>query len=408
MTDPIVVVGASLAGAKAVESMRESGYDGPLVMLGAEAHPPYERPPLSKGHLLGTSELESAFVKDAGWYDEQGIDLRTGAEVTALDTGAHRVVLADGSQSYSRLLLATGCSPRRMPLAEEHGAPITYLRTMEDSVRIKAALRPGARIVVIGGGWIGLEVAAAAREDGAEATVVESLELPLLRVLGAEVAEIFAGLHRDHGVDLRFSAEVTAVERDGDRAVVRLADGAAIEADLVVVGVGVAPNTALAESAGLPTDNGILVDEYLRTSDRDVYAAGDVASVAHPVLGQRVRVEHWDNAIGQGTVAGQNLAGREVPYERLPYFFTDQYDLGMEYVGYVPRSGYDSVVLRGDTTETRVFTAFWLRDGTVLAGMQANDWDATEHIRQLVGRHVDQAKLQDPGVSLADLAGSLR
>lgn len=408
MTDPIVVVGASLAGAKAVESMRESGYDGPLVMLGAEAHPPYERPPLSKGHLLGTSELESAFVKDAGWYAEQGIDLRTGAEVTALDTAGHRVVLADGSQPYSRLLLATGCSPRRMPLAEEHGAPITYLRTMEDSVRIKAALRPNARIVVIGGGWIGLEVAAAARENGAEATVVESLELPLLRVLGAEVAEIFAGLHRDHGVDLRFSAEVTAVERDGDQAVVRLADGAAIEADLVVVGVGVAPNTALAESAGLPTDNGILVDEYLRTSDPDVYAAGDVASVAHPVLGQRVRVEHWDNAIGQGTVAGQNLAGREVPYERLPYFFTDQYDLGMEYVGYVPRSGYDSVVLRGDTTENRVFTAFWLREGTVVAGMQANDWDATEHIRQLVGRHVDQAKLQDPGVSLADLAGSLR
>jgi 3-phenylpropionate/trans-cinnamate dioxygenase ferredoxin reductase subunit len=260
-----------------------------------------------------------------------------------------------------------------MPLAEQHGAPITYLRTMEDSVRIKAALRPGSRIVVIGGGWIGLEVAAAARTVGADATVVESLELPLLRVLGPEVAEIFAGLHRDHGVDLRFSAEVSAVERTGDQAVVRLADGSAIEADLVVVGVGVVPNTAIAEAAGLATDNGILVDEYLRTSDPDVYAAGDVANVQHPVLGQRVRVEHWDNAIGQGTVAGQNLAGKAVAYERLPYFFTDQYDLGMEYVGYVPRSGYDSVVLRGDTTDSRVFTAFWLSDGTVLAGMQAND-----------------------------------
>jgi len=408
MTDPIVVVGASLAGAKAVEALRDSGYDGPLVLLGAESHPPYERPPLSKGHLLGTDELESAFVKDAGWYDEHEVDLRTGSEVTEVDTRGHRVLVGAAPQSYSKLLLATGCTPRRMPLAEEHGAPITYLRTMEDSVRIKAALRPGSRIVVIGGGWIGLEVAAAARTNGADAIVVESLELPLLRVLGAEVAEIFAGLHRDHGVDLRFSAEVSAVERTGDRAVVRLADGAAIEADLVVVGVGVVPNTALAEGAGLATDNGILVDEHLRTSDPDVCAAGDVASVQHPVLGQRVRVEHWDNAIGQGTVAGQNLAGREVAYERLPYFFTDQYDLGMEYVGYVPRSGYDSVVLRGDTTDSRVFTAFWLREGTVLAGMQANDWDATDQIRQLVGRRVDPAKLQDPGVSLADLAGSLR
>lgn len=408
MTDPIVVVGASLAGAKAVEALRDSGYDGSLVLLGAEPHPPYERPPLSKGHLLGTAELESAFVNDAGWYDEHEVELMTGTEVTELDTRGHRVLVGATPQSYSKLLLTTGCSPRRMPLAEQHGAPVTYLRTMEDSARIKAALRPGSRVVVIGGGWIGLEVAAAARTVGADAAVVESLDLPLLRVLGGEVAEIFAGLHREHGVDLRLSAEVTAVERTRDRAVVRLADGAAIEADLVVVGVGVAPNTALAESAGLDTDNGILVDEHLRTSDPDVYAAGDVASVQHPVLGQRVRVEHWDNAIGQGTVAGQNLAGREVAYERLPYFFTDQYDLGMEYVGYVPRSGYDSVVLRGDTTESRVFTAFWLREGTVLAGMQANDWDATEQIRQVVGRHVDPAKLQDPGVSLADLAGSLR
>ncbi|MFL6131328.1 MAG: NAD(P)/FAD-dependent oxidoreductase [Nocardioidaceae bacterium] len=408
MTDPIVVVGASLAGAKAVEALRDSGYDGSLVLLGAEPHPPYERPPLSKGHLLGTAELESAFVNDAGWYDEHEVELMTGTEVTELDTRGHRVLVGATPQSYSKLLLTTGCSPRRMPLAEQHGAPVTYLRTMEDSARIKAALRPGSRVVVIGGGWIGLEVAAAARTVGADAAVVESLDLPLLRVLGGEVAEIFAGLHREHGVDLRLSAEVTAVERTRDRAVVRLADGAAVEADLVVVGVGVAPNTALAESAGLDTDNGILVDEHLRTSDPDVYAAGDVASVQHPVLGQRVRVEHWDNAIGQGTVAGQNLAGREVAYERLPYFFTDQYDLGMEYVGYVPRSGYDSVVLRGDTTDSRVFTAFWLREGTVLAGMQANDWDATEQIRQLVGRHVDPAKLQDPGVSLADLAGSLR
>jgi 3-phenylpropionate/trans-cinnamate dioxygenase ferredoxin reductase subunit len=408
MTVPIVVVGASLAGAKAVQGLRDSGYDGPLVMLGQEQHAPYERPPLSKGYLLGTDELDSAFVHDPGWYDEHDVDLRVGTTVTSLDTQAHRVLIGATEQPYHKLLLATGCSPRRMPLAEANGAPVAYLRTMDDSRRIKAALTAGARIVVIGGGWIGLEVAAAARTAGATVTVVESLALPLLRVLGPEVAETFAGLHRDHGVDLRVSATVTAVETTGDHAVVRLGDGSAVDADLVVVGVGVVPNAALAEASGLETDNGILVDEYLRTSDPDVYAAGDVASVQHPVLGQRVRVEHWDNAIGQGTVAGQNMAGLQVAYDRMPYFFTDQYDLGMEYVGFVDGSGYDAVVLRGDTSGSRIFTAFWLRDGTVLAGMHANDWDAIEPIRHLVGRRVDTAKLQDPGVSLPDLAASLR
>ena len=406
MTEPIVVVGASLAGAKAVEAVRESGYDGQLVLIGQEPHPPYERPPLSKGYLLGSAELDSAFVHDQSWYSEHDVDLRVGSTVTALDRAAHRVLVGSAEQPYDKLLLATGCSPRRMPLAEQNGAPVAYLRTMEDSTRIKASLTAGARIVVIGGGWIGLEIAAAARNAGASVTVVESLELPLIRVLGPEVAEIFAGLHRDHGVDLRLAASVTSVEATGGHAVVRLGDGSGLEADLVVVGIGVAPNTALAEASGIDTDNGILVDKYLRTSDPDVYAAGDVASVQHPVLGQRVRVEHWDNAIGQGRVAGQNLAGRDVVYDRLPYFFTDQYDLGMEYVGYVDSSGYDSVVLRGDTTDTRTFTAFWLRGKAVLAGMHANDWDAIDPIRRLVGRDVDPAELQDPGTPLSDLAAA--
>jgi 3-phenylpropionate/trans-cinnamate dioxygenase ferredoxin reductase component len=408
MTVPIVVVGASLAGAKAVEALRESGYDGPVVMLGQEPHPPYERPPLSKGYLLGTAELDSALVHDPGWYDEHDVDLRVGSEATELDVGGHRVLAGATEQPYAKLLLATGCSPRRLSLADQSGAPVAYLRTMEDSTRIKAALTAGARVVAIGGGWIGLEVAAAGRTAGASVTVVESLDLPLLRVLGSEVAEVFAGLHRDHGVDLRTSATVEAIESTGDHAVVRLGDGSTLEADLVVVGVGVAPNIALAEASGLGTEDGILVDQYLRTSDQDVYAAGDVASVQHPVLGQRVRVEHWDNAIGQGTVAGQNLAGLHVVYDRLPYFFTDQYDLGMEYVGHIGREGYDRVVLRGDTSDSRTFTAFWLRDGLVLAGMHANDWDAIEPIRYLVGRHVDPAKLQDSGVSLPDLAASFR
>jgi 3-phenylpropionate/trans-cinnamate dioxygenase ferredoxin reductase subunit len=406
MTVPIVVVGASLAGAKAVQGLRDSGYDGPLVMLGQEQHAPYERPPLSKGYLLGTDELDSAFVHDPGWYDEHDVDLRVGTTVSGLDTQAHRVLIGATEQPYHKLLLATGCSPRRMPLAEANGAPVAYLRTMDDSRRIKAALTAGARIVVIGGGWIGLEVAAAARTAGATVTVVESLALPLLRVLGPEVAEAFAGLHRDHGVDLRVSATVTAVETTGDHAVVRLGDGSAVDADLVVVGVGVVPNADLAEASGRETDNGILVDEYLRTSDPDVYAAGDVASVQHPVLGQRVRVEHWDNAIGQGTVAGQNMAGLQVAYDRMPYFFTDQYDLGMEYVGFVDGSGYDAVVLRGDTSGSRIFTAFWLRDGTVLAGMHANDWDAIDPVRSIVTAGVvDLTALRDASVPWAELTG---
>jgi 3-phenylpropionate/trans-cinnamate dioxygenase ferredoxin reductase component len=408
MTAPIIVVGAGLAGAKAVEAARESGYDGRLLLVGAEPHAPYERPPLSKDYLLGSAELDSAFVHDPGWYDDQEVELRVGTAVSGIEPGEHRIRLGAEVESYSRLLLTTGCTPRRMPLAERDGAPVTYLRTIEDSIQIKQSLGSARRVVIIGGGWIGLEVASAARAAGVEVTVIESLALPLLRVLGPEVAEVFASLHRDHGVDLRVSATVDAVERSGDGAVVRLGDGSAVTADLLVVGVGVLPNTELAETSGLAVDNGILVDELLRSSDPDVFAAGDVASIAHPVLGRRVRVEHWDNAIGQGTVAGQNLAGRDVAYDRLPYFFSDQYDLGMEYVGYVGPDGYDSVVVRGDAGgPSRTFTAFWLSGGTVLAGMHANDWDAIDPIRELVGHPVDPAKLQDPGVSLGDLATSV-
>jgi NADPH-dependent 2,4-dienoyl-CoA reductase/sulfur reductase-like enzyme len=291
-------------------------------------------------------------------------------------------------------------------MADDSGAPVAYLRTIEDSQRLKEAFTEGTSVVVIGAGWIGLETAAAARLAGASVTVLESLDLPLLRVLGPEVAAVFADLHREHGVDLRLGVQVSAIEKDGARAVVRLADGGSVEADLVIVGIGVAPNVALAEAAGLATDNGILVDEHLASSDPDVFAAGDVANADHPVLGRRVRVEHWDTAIEQGKTAAHAMLGHDVSYDRLPYFFTDQYDLGMEYVGSVGPEGYDQVVLRGDTSQAggRTFTAFWLRGDRVLAGMHVNDWDASDHVRGIVGRQIEAARLGDESTSLGDLA----
>jgi 3-phenylpropionate/trans-cinnamate dioxygenase ferredoxin reductase subunit len=385
MTETIVVVGAGLAAGKAVEGLRGAGFEGTVVMFGEEHHLPYERPPLSKGFLLGNDELETAFVHDPDWYDENDVDLRLGTAVTALDTGAHVVGTRDDRQSYDKLLLATGASPRHLAMADDSGAPVAYLRTIEDSQLLKRSFGEDRAIAVIGGGWIGLEVTAAAREAGSSVTVLESLDLPLLRVLGPEVAEIFAGLHREHGVDLRTGVQVSGIEKGGRGAIVRLGSGEAVDADLVVVGVGVAPNVALAEAAGLDTDNGILVDEHLRSSHPDVYAAGDVANAVHPVLGRRIRVEHWDTAIGQGETVALSMLGQDATYDRLPYFFTDQYDLGMEYVGSVGPDGYDEVVLRGDT-KAREFRAYWLKDRRVLAAMHVNDWDASDHIRAAVGK----------------------
>ena len=395
MSEPVVVVGAGLSAGKAVESLRECGFDGAVVVLGEEPHRPYERPPLSKDYLMGRADLASVFVHDTGWYDAHDVDLRLGRRVTGLDVTGHRVLVGDEPLAYSRLLLATGASPRHLPVAEGGAAPLTYLRTIEDSDRIRAALRPGASLVVVGGGWIGLEVASAARATGARVTVVEALALPLLPVLGAEVAAVFAELHRAHGVDLRLGTEVVALDPAGGRAAVGLGDGATVEADLVVVGIGARPNTGLAEAAGLEVADGVVVDEHLTTGAPDVLAAGDLAAAYHPRLGRRVRVEHWDNAIGQGTLAGRNLAGLRESYERMPYFYTDQYDVGMEYVGHVGPDGYDDVVLCGDTAPGQAFTAFWLRDGLVLAGMHVNDWEVADALRRVVGRRMDRSALCD-------------
>ena len=371
----IIVVGAGLAGGTAVTELREQGYDGPLILLGSEAHPPYERPPLSKGYLLGNDPIDDALVHEESWYGQHDVDFRPSTTVTAIDPAAHQVTAGGETLDYDKLLLATGSTPRTFPLAEESGKPTAYLRTIEDSDRLKVAFAAGATVAVVGAGWIGLEVAAAAREAGCSVTVFEQAELPLVSVLGPEVAQVFADLHRAHGVDLRLGAPVTAADLQA--------------ADLVVVGIGVAPSVELAEAAGLGVDNGVLVDAQLRTSDPDVYAIGDIANHDHPTLRRRVRVEHWETAIEQGKTAAHNLAGGTESYERMPYFFTDQYDLGMEYVGSVGPDGYDRVDIDGDlgtvVSDGGSFRAFWVKDGTVVAALHVNDWDASDAIRESIG-----------------------
>jgi len=411
--EQIVVVGASLAGATAAQTLREGGFDGSVVLVGEEPSRPYERPPLSKGYLLGNDERDSIFVHPGDWYGENNVELRLGTTATAIDTAAHQVQLSDGATlPYSRLLLTTGSEPRLLDVPGADLSGVHYLRRVEDTDALRDAFATQPRVVVIGGGWIGLETAAAARQAGLEVALVEMAELPLLRVLGPEVAQVFADLHREHGVDLHLGTGVRElVGADGRVTGVRLddADGTVLPAELVLVGVGIRPRTELAEQAGLAVSNGIDTDEHLRTSDPDVWAAGDVANAWHPGLSQRVRVEHWENARQEGRVAAEAMLGKDSAHDRLPYFFTDQYDLGMEYTGYVdPTPGsdlaYDAVVFRGDKAG-REFISFWLRDGRVLAGMNVNVWDVVDDVSALItsGKQVDAARLADPAVPLGEL-----
>jgi 3-phenylpropionate/trans-cinnamate dioxygenase ferredoxin reductase component len=397
------IVGAGLAGATAAQTLRDEGFEGEVVLLGDEAHRPYERPPLSKEYLQGKSPRDKVFVHPEGWYAEHDVDLRLGVTATSVDLLARRVLTSDGaSVQYDSLLIATGSTPRRLALPGSDLDGVLYLRRLDDSDRIRAAFVGTPRVVVVGAGWIGLETAAAARVAGLSVTVLEHAGAPLERILGSRMSAVFSQLHRDNGVDLRCGVTISELTGTSGRVTgVRLGDGTEIEADLVLVGVGISPETSLADTAGLAIGNGITVDEHLRTSDPDVYAAGDVADAFHPLLGHRLRVEHWANARRQGAVAARSMLGQDAVYARLPYFFSDQYDLGMEYTGYVDPAGVDDVVVRGDL-QGRRFVAFWLGDGRVRAGMSVNIWDATEAVEELIttGRRVDAALLADPDVPL--------
>jgi len=381
--ESIVIVGAGLAGAKAVETLREEGYAGTLTLVGSEPEPPYERPQLSKEFLKGDADF--SLLHDEAWYAEHDVRLLTGTTAAALDPATGTVRLESGeSLAYDRLLIATGARAR---VPQVPGADSAYfLRDVTDARRLKEAITPGSRVVLVGGGWIGLEVAAAARALGAQAVVLERGELPLAGVLGPDLARYVTDLHIQHGVEVRTGVTVTGIRLDG----VETGDGT-IAADVVVVATGVVPETTLAEAAGISVNGGIIVDQQLRTSAPNVYAAGDVAVARHATLGA-LRVEHWDNAIRQGELAAQAMLGRHVSYDWQPYFFTDQFEFSMEYVG---RSApEDQVVIRGNQPGNE-FIAYWLRDGTIAAGMNVGIWDVNDTLRKLIGTSPDPDTLTD-------------
>lgn len=399
-----VIVGASLAGAKAAETLRAEGFDGRLLLIGAEHERPYERPPLSKDYLRAEVGREKIFVHDASFYADQGIELRLGQAAVSISTATSELALDNGERlPYDRLLLATGAEPRRLSLPGAELDGILYLRSVEDSDALRQRLGRGGSVVVVGAGWIGGEVAASARQRGLDVTLLDPARVPLQRVLGAEVGAIYRDIHADQGVRMLLGTGIEAFE--GDTAVerVRTSDGRELECDFVVVGVGVQPRTGLAAQAGIALDNGILVDAHLQTSAPNVFAAGDVANAHHPFYGEPVRVEHWANALHQGPSAARNMLGARDASERLPYFFSDQYDVGMEYSG-LARS-WDRVVFRGDPAG-REFTAFWLADDRVLAGMNVNVWHVTDPIQRLIRERiaVDDRRLADPDVPLETLA----
>ena len=408
-TEPTyLIVGASLAGAKAAETLRSEGFGGPVILLGTETERPYERPPLSKGYLLGKEDKSVIYVHEEGWYAEHGVDLRLGVTVTAVDRAGRTVTTADGeSIGYDQLLLATGASPRRLNIPGAGREGVLYLRTVGDSELLAAAFQGGGRVVTVGAGWIGLEATAAAREAGCEVTVVEPEPTALYRAIGRELGDVFADLHREHGVQFRFGESVSELRgprADGRVSEVITSTGDALPADIVVVGIGVVPNTGLAVDAGLEVANGVVTDAALRTSDPIICAAGDLANSYHPLLGRRARVEHWANALNSGPAAARSMLGQDVTYDPLPYFFSDQYDLGMETAGLPEPGTYDQVVYRGDRAG-REFIAFWLASGAVVAGMNVNVWDVSDDIQALIrsGKQVEPASLTDPDVPLTDV-----
>jgi 3-phenylpropionate/trans-cinnamate dioxygenase ferredoxin reductase component len=398
-----VIVGASLAGAKAAEELCDRGFDGRVVLIGSEPERPYERPPLTKDYLRGDSPREQAYVHAEGFYAQREIELETGVTVTAIDPGASRVTLADGRElDYDRLLLATGAEPRRIPIPGADLAGVHYLRTLADCDALRGRLDRGGRVVVVGAGWIGSEFAASARQRGLEVTLVDPQALPNERIFGPEIGAFYRDVHAQHGIQLLLGDGVESFEGDDKLTRVRTARGREIDCDFAVVGIGVTPRVELARDAGLVVDDGILVDDNLQTSAPNVFAAGDVARAWHPFYRARIRVEHWSNALNQGPAAARAMLGEPVSYDHTPYFFSDQYDVGMEYSGYAPV--WDEVVFRGDPS-TGEFIAFWLRDGCVAAGMNVNVWDVNEHVQALVRarQEIDVTALTDPDAPLASL-----
>ena len=403
-----VIVGASLAGAKAAETLRQEGFNGEVILIGEETVRPYERPPLSKGYLQGSTDLDKVFVHEAGFYGDHDIDLRLGRRVERLDPQAREVSLDNGeSLSFDSCLIATGSAPRHLNIPGGDLKGIYNLRDLADADRLRAAIAAATNVAVVGAGWIGCEVAASARQLNVEVAMVEAAPVPLGRVLGEEMGRFYADVHAAHGVKMHLGVGIESFAGTGRVEEVRLVDGQKIACDLAVVGVGVTPRVELGQAGGLEIDNGIVTDEYLATSAAGVYAAGDVANAWHPTFGRRIRLEHWSSALNQGPTAARNMLGQPTPYTKVPYFFSDQYDIGMEYSGYA--ATWDQVIFRGDPA-SREFIAFWVHDGKVAAGMNVNVWDVADHIAALVGAQapVDAEHLANPDVDLAHLAEEAR
>ena len=405
MTKPVfVVVGASLAGATAAAELRTGGFDGQVILIGAEPERPYERPPLTKDYLRGETEREKAYVHADDFYARLEIELVTGVSVTAIEPGRSRLTLDSGrTLGYDKLLLTTGAQPRRLDVPGAGLDGIYYLRTLADCDLLRERLAAGGRVAVAGAGWIGSEFAASARQRGLEVTVIDPQALPNERIFGREIGSFYRDLHTRHGVSMLLGDGVESFEGSGAVAAVRATSGRRIECDFAVVGIGVLPRTSLATDAGLQTGNGIAVDARLHASAPDIFAAGDVANAWHPFYQRPVRLEHWANALHQGPAAAQAMLGQPVSYDRIPYFFSDQYDAGMEYSGFAPE--WDEVVFRGDR-EGGEFIAFWLRDARVVAGMNVNVWDVNDHIQALIRSRqpVTVAALADPDTPLDSLA----
>ena len=406
-SEGFVVVGAGLAGASAVRELREGGFLGRIRLIGCEAYRPYIRPPLSKDYLSGSADRESVFVEPEAWYVENSIELLQSTTVTAVHPAEHLLHVDNAAPiGYDKLLLATGSAPRRLTIPNSDLDGVHYLRTLDDSETLHALLSEGGRrLVLIGSGWIGMEVAATARTLGNEVTILERNPIPLANALGDELGAMFADLHTENGVDLRPSVVVESiVGKDGRATCVVLVGGEVIPADLVLVAVGAIPNIGLADAASLAVEDGVLVDASLKTSGPDIYAAGDVANAYHPVAGMHLRSEHWANALNGGKAAARSMLGEEVSYDNIPYFYTDQFDLGMEYSGFGPLTQGAELVYRGDRVG-REFIAFWLADGRVVAGMNVNVWEVNDAVQGIIRRAnlVDPVRLVDEKVPLDEL-----
>ena len=406
-SESYVIVGAGLAGASAAKTLRQEGFTGPIRLLGAEAHRAYDRPPLSKDYLSGAADRDSVFVYPEDWYAEHDVELLLGTPVTRIDAARRLIQIDAGKElAYSKLLLATGSSARRLSIPGADLPGVHYLRTLEDSETLRSLLAGGSmRLVVIGSGWIGMEVAATARTLGNEVTILERGPIPLAAALGDELGQMFADLHEQNGVVLRRSVSVESVIGENGRATaVKLENGEVIPADLVLVGIGATPNVQLADAAGLTIDNGISVDASLQTSDPNIFAAGDIANAYHPQAKVWLRSEHWANALNGGQAAARSMLGQNVSFEDIPFFYTDQFDVGMEYSGFAPLTRGAEVVYRGDRLG-REFIAFWLAGGKVIAGMNVNVWDVNEAIQGVIrrGNQVDPVTLANADVPLESL-----